>query len=329
MSSQDRFLVTGGNGFFGSWIVRQLLAEGAEVSVLDLRPDDRIAAQVLEPAAIRGLRRFHGDIADPRVVYQAVVESGATSIIHLAGMQIPACKADPVAGARVNIIGTLNVFEVASRHREQVRRIVYASSAAVAGPASDYASSPISDGAHHEPRTFYGVYKLAGEGCARIYWQDHGIPSVGLRPLVVYGVGREVGISSGPTKAIKAALIGRSFTIPFSGVTGFSYVEDVAATFAACARARLDGAHAFNMRGEILDVADFVRALDLALPGAASRIRIEGPTLPVAHDVGEAGLAGAIGTVPHTPVPDGIARTIERFRRLQALGALPVGDLDA
>lgn len=76
-----------------------------------------------------------------------------------------------------------------------------------------------------------GVYKLANEGNARIYWQDHQIPSVGLRPLTVYGVGREVGMTSSPTKAIKAMLSGASYSVPFNGPTSWNYIEDIADIF--------------------------------------------------------------------------------------------------
>jgi len=135
-----------------------------------------------------------------------------------------------VLGAQVNVIGTLNIFEAVKKFRQDLQMdspVVYTSSAAVTGFPSDY-SSPLEDETPHRPRTHYGVFKLANEGNARIYWQDQKIKSVGLRPHTVYGVGREIGITSGPTKAIKAAVLGRKFVIPFSGKTSFNYVEDLA-----------------------------------------------------------------------------------------------------
>ena len=56
---------------------------------------------------------------------------------------------------------------------------MYASSAAVLGPKEDYPNPPVPDDYYHKPATIYGVYKLCNEGSARIYWQDHKIPSVG------------------------------------------------------------------------------------------------------------------------------------------------------
>ncbi|HVR75437.1 MAG TPA: NAD(P)-dependent oxidoreductase [Planctomycetota bacterium] len=328
--SQDleRFLVTGGQGFLGAWIARRILAEGCSCMLFDLRPDDGILSQVLEPADLGRLERLHGDVTDGEAVLRAVAASGATRVIHLAGLQIPTCRADPLLGARVNVLGTLNVFEAARVLRSQVRSVVYASSAAVAGRVEDY-SGAIPDDAPHVPRTHYGVYKTANEGNARVYWLDNGIPSVGLRPLAVYGPGREVGITSGPTKAIKAAVLEREYTIGFSGTTGFNYVEDAARVFVDCARSARPGAFALNLRGEIHSVSAFVRAIAMEIPGSRGKIRFAGPSIPVAHEFLEEGLEDLIGPVPHTPLAEGVRRTAEAFRRLLDRGALHYRDLEA
>jgi nucleoside-diphosphate-sugar epimerase len=231
----ERFLITGGQGFIGAWIAKQLLDEGASFVVFDRAPDAAVLAQVLDPDEIAGLDRRYGDIADSDAMLRLVGDSETTHIIHLAGLQVPACRANPVLGARVNVLGTLNVFEAAKAHRDRVRSVVYASSAAVAGPSGDY-DGAIYDGAAHRPRTHYGVFKTANEGNASVYWLDSAIPSVGLRPLSVYGVGREIGITSAPTQAIKAAVLGLDYEIGFSGMTGFNFVRDVAADVIGCAR---------------------------------------------------------------------------------------------
>ncbi len=328
METRDRFLITGGQGFIGAWIAKQLLADGCSIVLLDLKPDDAILEQVLEPEELGVVERVFGDVADSETVQKAVEASRADRVIHLAGLQIPACRANPLLGARVNVLGTLNVFEAARQSRGQVRSVVFASSAAVAGRVEDYTGS-IPDGAHHLPRTHYGVFKTANEGNARVYWFDHGIPSVGLRPLAVYGVGREVGVTSGPTKAIKAALLGRPYTIQFSGDTAFNYVEDAASIFVRCARRCAEGAFALNMRGELLSVETFIRLIEAEVPAAKGLIGSTGGSIPVAFDFLEPGLEALLGRVLHTPIPEGIHRTAERFRRLMARGKLHDRDLSS
>ena len=99
------------------------------------------------------------------------------------------------------------------------------------------------------PRTHYGVFKHCNEGNARVYFSDHAISSVGLRPYAVYGPGRDFGITSGPTTAIKAAVVGQTFEIQFGGPVSMQLVDDTAKTFIACAESKNKGARVYNIRG--------------------------------------------------------------------------------
>ena len=90
--------------------------------------------------------------------------------------------------------------------------IVYTSSIGMfAADDADPATGRLEADADAHPRNHYGVYKLANEGNARVYWLEDGVASVGLRPMTVYGVGRDQGMTSGPTKAIVAAVLGRPY----------------------------------------------------------------------------------------------------------------------
>ena len=82
-----------------------------------------------------------------------------------------------------------------------------------------------------QPGTLYGVYKRANEGTAHVYWADHGVASVGLRPHTVFGPGRDQGLTSAPTTAMLAAACGRPYRIPFGGTSQFQYAPDAARAF--------------------------------------------------------------------------------------------------
>src|SRR4029079_15499493 len=112
------------------------------------------------------------DITDPKTISHTVADHGITHIVHLAALQVPFCKADTVLGAQVNVAGTVNVFEAAKQH-ELAAPIAYASSAAVYDQDGEV-----------DPRTLYGVYKLANEGTGRGYWQDDGVASHGAPPVL-------------------------------------------------------------------------------------------------------------------------------------------------
>ena len=108
----------------------------------------------------------------------------------------------------------------------------------------------------------YGVFKRTNEGSARVYFLSHGLNSIGLRPLTVYGVNRDTGLTSDPTKAMKAAIFDVPFQIRFSGSTDFQYVADTAAAFIACADAPLPGAHVFNLHGETVEVRQIAEIIN-------------------------------------------------------------------
>src|SRR5712692_6743107 len=201
-------LVTGAFGCIGSWVVKRLLAAGERPVVYDLGDDPWRMRMIVGPERLNDVAMIRGDSADRDAVVRVVGEHDITRIIHLAAWQVPLCRQDPSRGALVNVVGTANVFEAAKAHRERVSRVVYFSSAAVFGPPHLYGPGPVTDDAPPRPATHYGVYKVANEETARIYWEEHRIPSMGFRPLSVYGPGRDFGLTADPTLAMKAAVLG-------------------------------------------------------------------------------------------------------------------------
>ncbi|WP_182086320.1 SDR family oxidoreductase [Aureimonas sp. ME7] len=293
-------LVTGGGGFLGCWIARLLLAEGREVRIFDRSEDRRLAREIVGEAADR-LRWIVGDIADAEALARAA--EGCGSIVHLAALLTPACAADPLLGARINVIGTLNVFEAARANG--ISQVAYASSAAVFGP---------DDGRYPHPVTIYGAFKLACEGCARAYWSDAGIASVGLRPTVVYGPGREVGLTAGPTIACREVVAGRPYVIGYSGRQDLIFVGDVAAAFVAAATGSHRGAHAISLGGEAAEVAEVAAMIAAQVPGA--RIGFDGPEVPMSSEIAATDAERILGLKPRTTLAEGIALTVAHYRRI-------------
>ncbi len=293
-----RVLITGGLGFIGAWTARVLLEQGHDVRTFDLHGERALFDAI---AGERGAAVEHrtGDITDPAAVDAAV--EGCEAVVHLAAVLIPTARKDPLLGARINVLGTLHVFEAAKKHG--VRGVAYASSAAVFGPT---------DGIHPEPRTHYGAYKLCNEGNARAYWDDAGIRSVGLRPSTAYGPGREIGVTADPTLAMRAAAEGRPYTIRFTGATGMDYVEDVATIFARAATETPDGAHAFSLQGQLARIDEVLAAIREIVPDAD--VRAEGPELMFAAQLDEEPLHGVFPGLKRTPLREGTRKTIEFYR---------------
>ena len=159
--------------------------------------------------------------------------------------------------------------------------------------------------------------------------QDFNISSVGLRPWTVYGVGRDLGMTSEPTKAIKAALLGRPYAISFGGWTDFQYVDDVAKAFVLCLERPYSGAKSYNLRGAVVTLADFHAALGRVLPEAATLVTTGKTQIAIAYDLADDALQRDLGLMPKTSLEDGIRETVAIFRQLQAEGRLDTADLDA
>ena len=323
-----RVLITGGYGFIGAWIIRTLLARGDAVFVFDLKEDPRRLRLVLPESDVAKVTFVPGDVTDLPALIAALRTHQVTHIIHLAGLQVPTCRTDPMLGAKVNVLGTLAVFEAIKALGKQVQRLVYASSAAVFGAPDLYPAGPQPDGAPLIPSTHYGVFKCCNEGNARIYFQDHGISSVGLRPWTVYGVGRDLGMTSEPTKAIKAVLLGRPYPISFGGWTDFQYVADVADTFVHSLDRPYTGANSYNLRGAVVTLKQFHETLCRVLPEAAKLVTVGTTQIAIAYDLADDGLQRDLGPMPKTSLEDGIRETVKLFRQLQAEGRLDTADLD-
>ncbi|HEY2964229.1 MAG TPA: NAD(P)-dependent oxidoreductase [Pyrinomonadaceae bacterium] len=317
------YFITGAQGCIGSWIVKTLIERGDEPIVFDRSDDSRRIESIMSAGDLAPVRFIIGDITDRNAVLSALRRSEAQRVIHLAGLQVPSCKADPVSGALVNVVGTLNVFEAARETR--ALSVVYASSAAVYGINDDDVA--LDETAHCEPGTHYGVFKLTNEGNARIYFLDHGVSSVGLRPLTVYGVNRDTGLTSDPTKAMKSAVLGRAFHIRFSGATDFQYVADTASAFIACADKAPEGAHVFNLHGETLTVDEITRFINDE--AKEELVAFSGPAIPIAPAIDDSAIKRAIGPLPFTPYQEGIRATMKRFAELRDAGRLDTSDIDS
>ena len=321
--TEERFLITGAMGCIGAWTVRNLVREGRSVTVFDLASKPIRLQLLLSDNELTRVNFVAGDITDPDAFEKALDDNGITHIIHLAGLQVPFCKADPPLGARVNVVGTVNVFESAKRRKNCIDKVVYASSVAVFGAPEDYEPGAVmQQNSALNPHTHYGVYKQANEGTAHVYWIDDGVSSIGIRPYVVYGVGRDQGVTSTPTTAMLAAAANRPYHISYGGRAMFQYADDAARAFIQAARSDFAGAGVFNLGGPAPDMQDVVDAIITAAPEAAGKITFNNIQLPFPAEVDGSGLESAIGPVAHKPLGEGIAETVGMFRDLIAAGKL-------
>ena len=310
-AGSGRVLVTGSGGCIGAWTLALLVRAGVDVTAFDLDPAPRRPALLMTPDELDRVTWVAGDIADPEAVRAAA--AGCEAVIHLAALQVPFCKADPIGGARVNVVGTANVFE-AARH-EGIRRVGYASSIAA---HSFFPDSPYL-------KTLYGAYKTCGEQTAAVYWQDWQVPSVGLRPSVVQGVGRDQGVTSKTTVAIQAAALGVPYTVPFRGPVSFLHAGEVASAFIRTAARDGDGAPVFDISGPATTVEAIVDQVRTLAPD--SEIAIDGDPLPFPADLSDAPVRAHLGDYGTVDPAEGVAGTFQAFRALAEEGRMVASDI--
>ena len=305
---RERFLVTGVLGCLGAWVARAALADGADVVGYDLGDDrSRLDLVLGDDAEQVGLVR--GDITDLELLERTLDDRQITRVVHLAALQVPFVRANPPLGMHVNVAGTVNVFEAVARRLDRIPGVAYASSAAVYS-RSDPSPAPESGGT--APATLYGVSKLADEAMARIYATDTGLASIGMRPYIVYGPGRDQGMTSGPTAAMLAAARGEPYAIGFSGAAQSDYAPDVGRAFVTAASSLGEGAAVYNVPGVPATVADVVAAIRAVVPDAA--ITWSGDSLPFPAELEAVGFDRDVGPFPRTPLGAGVAATIAHFR---------------
>lgn len=219
-----KVLITGGVGFIGSHLVRQLLSEGHMVTVLD-----NLSTGVRAHLPGRGFSFWEQDIRNSAIVQQIVYER-FDAIVHLAAQtMVDASIRDPRFDADENVMGLLNVLEAA--RLSGVQRVLLASTAAAYGDVQE-SSLPVHEDDALQPMSFYGLTKVIGEHYLKLYHQLYGLDYVVLRFANVYGE-RQGDSGEGGVISIFAKQIakGQDITILGDGLQtrDFVYAGDIAA----------------------------------------------------------------------------------------------------
>ena len=290
-------LIFGGCGFLRGWITKALLKKNLKITIFDLR----IKTDLLKNLIGNDLNKINfieGDISDYEQVLKATEDMNY--ILNLAGLMTPDCSSNPSLGAEVNVKGSINVFEAIKKNN--IKFLIYTSSGGVYGNEDKY--NPF-------PETHYGAFKLAVEGMARAYFNESLISSVGLRPFVIYGPGREVGGTAGVTLACKAAKQNFEYTVGFSGKVGFVYVEDVTNLVERLIDKAPVGAITMNINGITTSVENFVSIIKKNIPDA--KVKFSGKPLSVVEEILGGEPSKTFKDFKYTSLDNGINKTINFY----------------
>ena len=290
-------IIFGGTGFLGSWIVKNFVKRDYKVTIFDLKIEIELLKKLIGKD-IEKIKFLKGDVTNYEEVLEATVNMD--HVVNLAGLMTPDCSRNPSLGAEVNVLGSINVFE-ATKARG-IKFVVYASSAGVFGEKDKYFPFP---------ETHYGAFKLAVEGIARAYYNEANISSVGIRPFVIYGPGREIGGTATVTLACKAAKQSYSYNLNFSGRAGFVYVQDVANLVEMSINRAPVGALTININGITASVSDFVSKIINIIPEA--KLTINGDKLSVVEEILGDHPSDIFKNFKYTSLNEGISNTVKFY----------------
>ncbi len=271
-----KLLVTGGAGYIGSIVSRQLLEAGHEVVVLDnLERGHR-------SAVAPGARLIEADLREPGEVARAVGE-GFDGVLHFAALALVGeSVSHPERYYRTNVVGTLNLLE--AMHHAQISRLVFSSTCAVYGQPDEV---PISEEAPPRPANAYGASKLAVDGMIGDVCRAYGLGAVSLRYFNVAGASGDAGEDHYPEthlipNVLRAAqgrsphveVFGTDYPTPDgTAIRDYIHIEDLATAHILALDATAEGEHAiynlgtgngFSVR-EVIDAAREVTGAEITV----------------------------------------------------------------
>ncbi len=328
-------LITGGTGCIGSITIHKLLqSQEVEKIVVASRSNNSDPLKLWQGDTLDSRIEFVTlDVSDYDAIEKVVNQVSPTHIIHLGAYQSPDCSKYHIAGMEINTGGTMALFDVAEQ-LPNLKKMVFASSGAVYGMRAMYPQSTISEDAQLAPPNHYGIWKLAGEHLARLFYDNTKVPTVCLRLNTTYGKGRDKGKTSAPTNALKAIAQGATsgqvipFEMPYQGRENYHFVEDVGEHFATCALQPFNGFGAFNIKGQTIEVADFLsiineQAAKLGI-GEFAKLSIAGDAEPnlFVSDLNHEKIEAEFTGLPLTSISDGVYHSLVAFQEMAKKGVL-------
>ena len=312
-----KFLVTGGTGFIGWRVVRNILARGIPAVIAECQVDARICDRLERESP--GLVSFApcdvSEFSDVARIFRS--HPDITHAIHLAYLMSAEVENNPHLGARVNILGMINLFEAAVNQRLQ--RLVFTSSETVYGASQRvYGDRPVTEFDFCAPADHfftYGVMKILNEFMAQKYVQRHGISLACARPPVVFGHGRKRGSVLWAEQFVSYPAIGKPVSLPFSAESRdcWVYVEDCAEQLVRLALKPQLAHFAYNSTGCSISARDFAALVRHWLPDADLVFDESRPGTPLVDDLDGTRMIEETGFTPR-PLREGILAQIHEAR---------------
>jgi len=328
---RNHVLVTGGYGCIGSETTKWLLRHtDSKVIICSRKVSPERTDRVFEKVARERLVILQADVTDQSALRDILLEQEISHVVHLAALQTPDCNEHRDLGLQINLAGTQNLIEAIKSSGRKLERFLFASSIAVYGPRRDYLEDVVPMLAEPNPVNVYGVWKLAGEHLAKLFCRDTGIATLSLRPGVLYGPGRDAGLTSTPTTAMKHLVRGLPYEIPFCSRQDYLYAPDVGGAMGNALMRPFEGYGIYTLPSLTITTEQFVESLrqvakDMGLE-KSFQITVGNEEVPFICDLEYKPFLAAFPEVPHTPLHQAQRESLECFMEQSERGWLQLGN---
>ncbi len=322
-----RFLVTGGTGFIGERVVKNIVQRGIPVVSADWNIDPQAVARIRsQDAGGADLTFVHLDVSDFHEVMSVFHQyPDMTHVIHLAYLMSAECETNPLLGVRVNLLGMTHLFEACLMRKLQ--RLIFTSSETVYGATQRvYGQRPVREDDFCSPADHfftYGMMKVLNEFIAEKYISKHGLSLACTRPPVVFGHGRKHGSALWAADFASLPAVGKDVVLPFASTTRdcWIYVEDCAEQLVRLALKPHLSHFAYNCGGETVTAEELAAMVRHWLPAARIEFDASKPGTPLIDDMDGTRLAEEVDFRPR-PLLDGIRAHINEARTWTGLAPL-------
>ncbi|MBI2184335.1 MAG: NAD(P)-dependent oxidoreductase [Thaumarchaeota archaeon] len=309
-------MIIGGSGNVGAHIALEILHSGETPIVFDLAPPPKT---ILGEAADK-VKHVKGDMLNLAEIAQAIKDNNVKKIIQTASLLTKESNNRPVAAAKVNFLGTVNVLEAC--RLTDIEKMVYTSTSSVYGPTQDDAL--IKEDYPRRPNSFYGITKLASEGYCETYTSKYGLVINGLRLRLIYGPGQRTGISGITDEALGKPLRGQPAALPYDRSTTMytTYVKDAARAHFLASKTGKTSSLFYNINSGATTIGELVDTVQELIPGAQIKAGREVSTtaknLPQTMEGGVFDISAArqdFNYEPHYSIREGLKELLEYEKR--------------